>query len=137
MRFLGIDPGQTRLGIAISDAAGKMALPLKIIPRDAEGAYLRRIAEIVAARQVDRVVVGLPLTLSGEEGPAAQEVEEFVSALGRMVTVEIVTWDERFSSVLVKKAMREAGINSRDRRGKVDAGAATVILQSYLDAYEE
>ena len=137
MRFLGIDLGQTRVGVALSAAAGKMALPLEILERDAEGSYLRRIADLVKERQVDCIVVGLPLTLRGEEGPAAQEVGEFVSVLRQTVTVEIVTWDERFSSLLVEKAMQESGLDSRDRRGKVDAAAATVILQSYLDAHEE
>jgi len=137
MRFLGLDPGQTRIGVALSDAAGKMALPLEILERDAEGAYLRRIADLVNERQVDCIVVGLPLTLRGEEGPAAREVGEFVSVLRQTVTIEIVTWDERFSSLLVEKAMQESGLNSRQRRGKIDAAAATVILQSYLDAHEE
>jgi putative holliday junction resolvase len=137
MRYLGLDPGSARLGVALSDSNGSLALPLETIPRDARGADLRRVAEIVAARGVERIVVGLPLTLAGETGPAAEVVNQFVAALREAVTVEVVTWDERLTSAQVEKAMAGAGMSERDRRGRVDAAAAALILQSYLDAHEQ
>ena len=138
MRYLGLDPGTHRLGVAISDARGRMALPLEIVPRDAAGgADLRRIAALVAERGVERIVVGLPLTLLGEAGPAVESVNIFVEALRAAVPVEVVSWDERLTSAQVEWEMREAGMDSRQRRGRVDAAAAALILQNYLDAHEQ
>ena len=137
MRYLGLDPGSTRLGVAISDAAGRIALPLEIVPRDATGADRRRVAQLIAERGVERVVIGLPLTLRGEAGPAAANVNEFIAALREALPVEVVTWDERLTSAQVEKEMREAGLEARQRRGRVDAAAAALILQSYLDAHEQ
>jgi len=137
MRLLAIDYGTSRLGLAISDAQGGLALPLEILRLDAAGAYLRRLATIVAARGVERIVVGLPLTLEGEAGPAAESVKAFVAALQASLSVEVVTWDERLTSAQVEKEMARAGLSSRERRGRVDAAAAALILQSYLDAHEQ
>ena len=137
MRTLAIDYGTARVGVAISDAAGRLALPLAILQRDFEGVYLQRLVEIIAERGVERIVVGLPLTLQGEAGPAATSVNEFITALQTAVDTEIVSWDERLTSAQVEKAMAQAGLSTRDRRGRVDAAAATLILQSYLDAHEQ
>ncbi|HEY3397392.1 MAG TPA: Holliday junction resolvase RuvX [Armatimonadota bacterium] len=136
MRILGLDPGTARLGVAISDATGGMALPLEIIQRDDRGEDLRRVARIVTERGVEQIVVGLPLMLSGERGPAAEQMDKFISALETTVGVEVVTWDERLSTAQVDKALHLAGVSSRERRGRTDAAAAAVILQSYLDAHE-
>jgi len=133
MRVLGLDLGQVRLGVAISDAQGRLAIPLEIIPRDETGAWQERLAAIVAERGVEQVVVGLPLNLRGEHGPAAEAAQALVAGLSEQLPVPVVTWDERLSTALVEKAMCEAGINSRARRGQTDAAAAAVILQSYLD----
>lgn len=137
MRYLGLDPGTVRLGVALSDSHASLALPLETIPRDAEGADLRRVAALVVERGVDKIVVGLPLTLAGETGPAAEAVNQFVAALREVVPVEVVTWDERLTSAQAERDMAAAGLTSRDRRGRVDALAAALILQSYLDAHAQ
>ena len=135
MRILALDPGSARLGLAISDAAGRLALPLKILLRDQADAWLRRLTEVIAERGVELLVVGMPLTLSGERGPAAEQTEALVARLREALSVPVVTWDERLSSAQVERQMREAGLSSRQRRGAVDASAAAVFLQSYLDAH--
>ncbi len=137
MRILALDPGSARLGLAISDAEGRLALPLEILSRDEAGAWLRRLREIVRERGVELLVVGLPLTLQGEHGPAAQAAETLARRLRENLPVPVVTWDERLSSAQVERAMREAGLPSRARRGTVDAAAAAVFLQSYLDAHAQ
>jgi putative Holliday junction resolvase len=135
MRVLALDPGAARLGLALSDAGGSLALPLDILPRDAAEAWLKRLAQIIRERGVELLVVGLPLTLEGERGPAAEEAEALVQRLRAALPVAVVTWDERFSSAQVEREMRRAGLSSRERRGAVDASAAAIILQSYLDAH--
>jgi putative Holliday junction resolvase len=135
-RVLGVDLGSRRIGLALSDPAGRVATPHGMIERSGDPAVDRR--KILAqAREADasRVVVGLPLSLSGDTGPAARAVLEEVDALralaGEEVTVE--THDERLTTVIAEQGMREARVPRRARRRTVDSAAATVMLQSYLE----
>ena len=137
MRTLGLDPGSRRIGVALSDTEGRVAVPLEIVPRGAGDQHLHRLAQIVAERGVALIVVGSPLTLRGETGPAAANVMELVEALRHAVSVEVVLWDERFSTAAVEKDWQRAGVSSRQRRGRTDAAAAALILQSYLEAHEQ
>ena len=135
MRILALDPGSVRLGLALSDSAGSLAFPLEILQRDQGEAWLRHLAEIIRERGVELLVVGLPLSLRGERGPAAEEAEALAGRLREALPVPVVTWDERLSSAQVERTMREAGMSSRERRGAADAAAAAVFLQSYLDCH--
>ena len=135
MRILALDPGSARLGLALSDSDACVALPLEILRRDPADIWLQRLGEIIRERGVELLVVGMPLTMSGEIGPAAELTETLVTRLRAALPVPVVTWDERLSSAQVERQMREAGLSSRERRGTVDASAAAVILQSYLDAH--
>ena len=135
MRILALDPGSARRGVAISDSDACLALPLEILRRDLDDAWLQRLSEIIRERGVELLVVGMPLTMSGEIGPAAELTEALVARLRGALPVPVVTWDERLSSAQVERQMRDAGLSSRERRGTVDASAAAVILQSYLDAH--
>jgi putative Holliday junction resolvase len=135
-RVLGVDLGSRRIGLALSDPARRVATPHGMIERSGDPAVDRR--KILAqAREADasRVVVGLPLSLSGDTGPAARAVLEEVDALralaGEEVTVE--THDERLTTVIAEQGMREARVPRRARRRTVDAAAAAVMLQSYLE----
>ena len=135
-RVLGVDLGSRRIGLALSDPAGRVATPHGMIERSGDPAVDRR--KILAqAREADasRVVVGLPLSLSGDTGPAARAVLEEVDALralaGEEVTVE--THDERLTTVIAEQGMREARVPRRARRRTVDSAAAAVMLQSYLE----
>jgi putative Holliday junction resolvase len=135
-RVLGVDLGSRRIGLALSDPAGRVATPHGMIERSGDPVVDRR--KILAqAREADasRVVVGLPLSLSGDTGPAARAVLEEVDALralaGEEVTVE--THDERLTTVIAEQGMREARVPRRARRRTVDSAAAAVMLQSYLE----
>jgi putative Holliday junction resolvase len=134
-RILGIDHGTARIGLALSDEMALVASPLKTL--DATAEPLREIAEIVRARQVEKIVVGLPLRMSGEHGEAAARVEKFVEQLGKAlrheVPIELV--DERLSSVEAEASLSRAGIMDRHaRREVVDQLAAVIILQEHLNS---
>lgn len=132
-RVLGLDLGDVRIGVSISDADRRLALPFGNVSAGAPH-DLKAIASIVAENDVSAVVVGHPLSLSGQPGPRARKAEEFAAALGHALAVPIVLQDERLSTVEADKALAAAGVRGRDRREAVDASAATVILQAYLDS---
>ncbi len=134
MNALGIDHGDKRMGIAGSDALGMMAHPLEMILAKPFEGFLKRLEEILAERQVEQIVVGMPRNMDGSFGPQAVKVQEFVGLLKKSVTVPVRTWDERLTSVAAERALREAGINAKDAKAKVDASAAAVMLQGYLDS---
>ena len=136
-RVLGVDLGSRRIGLAVSDPDGRVATPHSVVERSGDPAVDRRTI-LAHAREAgaSRVVVGLPLSLSGAVGPAAKAVLEEVDALralaGKEITVE--THDERLTTVIAERGMREAGVPRRARRRTVDPAAATVMLQSYLES---
>ncbi|MDI6872802.1 Holliday junction resolvase RuvX [Candidatus Solincola sp.] len=131
MRSLGLDIGRRRIGVALSDPLGIYAFPLETLP-GMPPEELRAYVEKRAGEGVDTVVLGLPRTLRGHEGSEAKRVRAYAKALASLAGLRVVIWDERMSTVEAEKRLREAG---RLKRGKkVDAQAAAVILQSYLDA---
>ena len=129
--ILGIDFGRARIGVAISDELVLLAHPVETIAANARAA--KRIAEIVAERNVDHVVVGIPHQMSGETGQAATEALHFVEKLRAILPCKVMTWDERLTTVAANRALREAGKKTRATRGYVDQVAAQMILQGYLD----
>lgn len=137
-RRLGIDVGTVRIGVALSDPDGVLATPLVTVPRDVEGASdLRALVDLVSEHEAVEVVVGLPRTLAGREGVAAQAVREFVAGLSVMLDthgVPIVLVDERLSTVVATRQLRASGRSGRRQRAVVDQVAAVAILQSRLDA---
>ncbi|HEY2614333.1 MAG TPA: Holliday junction resolvase RuvX [Chthoniobacterales bacterium] len=134
-RILGIDFGRARIGIAVSDELGLLAHPVETIPA-ARGEAAKRIAEIVREKNVERVVVGLPRHMNGSVGEAAKEALEFAAKLRASLPCQVITWDERLSTMAANRALREGGHKTRDSRGYVDQVAAQIILQSYLDGLE-
>jgi putative Holliday junction resolvase len=133
-RVLGLDLGEARIGVAISDDERRLAVPLGTV-RAGAPADLRAVAELVRAYDVTLVVVGHPLSLSGERGEAARRAEAFVEALRAVLPVPVVLQDERLSTAEAERALRQAGARGPRRRRAVDRSAATVILQAYLDAH--
>src|SRR6266487_6007762 len=133
MRILAIDHGTKRMGIAISDDLGMIAQPLEFIPAEPFAELLNRLKEIIRAKQVELILVGMPRNMNGSYGPAASKVQEFVAALKEAVTVPIQTVDERLTSVQAHRLLTEAEVSGRQRKGKVDKSAAAVLLQGYLD----
>jgi putative Holliday junction resolvase len=132
-RVLGLDLGDSRIGVAISDDERRIAVPLGTVRTGAPG-DVRAVAELVREHGVGLVVVGHPLLLSGEAGEQAHHAERFAGALRGILPVPVELHDERLSTVEAERALREAGATSRERRGAVDRSAAAVILQSWLDA---
>jgi putative holliday junction resolvase len=131
-RVLGLDLGDARIGVAISDEARRMAVPLGTV-RTGAPADVRAIADLVREHGVTLVVVGYPLLLSGEAGERAHHAERFATAIGQVLDVPVLLQDERLSTVEAERALRESGTTGRDLRRTIDRTAATVILQAWLD----
>ncbi len=137
MRILALDVGDRRVGVAVSDPLGLMARPLTVIVRRSREDDYREIARLAAEHEASLVVVGHPLSMSGEVGPQARRVERYAAGLAERLDVPLVLWDERLSTVEAEDRLRAAGRSFHEYRGRLDAVAAAVILQSYLDAIEE
>jgi putative Holliday junction resolvase len=130
-RILGVDFGRVRIGIAVSDELGLLAHPVKTIPASREA--VKQIGEIAREKDVERVVVGVPRQMNGSMGEAAAEALAFAEKLRKLLRCEIVTWDERLTTIAANRALRDGGKKTRDSRKIVDQVAAQMILQGYLD----
>jgi putative Holliday junction resolvase len=133
MRYLGLDVGDKRIGVALSDETATLASGLPTIQRVGPKKDPRAVAALVAEHEVGEVVAGLPRNLAGEVGPQAQKVLEFMEQLRTVIKVPVVPWDERFTSAVAEQALVEAGVARRDRKASIDKVSAILILQSYLD----
>jgi putative holliday junction resolvase len=136
-RSLGVDVGEVRIGVALSDPDGILATPLVTLSRDRSGGRdLDELAVMVAEHKVVEVVVGLPRTLAGREGPAARAAADYASALaGRLGSrVPVRLTDERLTTVSATRMLAERGVRGRRQRAVVDQAAAVEILQGWLDA---
>jgi putative Holliday junction resolvase len=134
MRVLALDVGDRRLGVAISDLSQVLARSLKVIERGSRQQDFAAVARLVEEYQVERVVVGYPRSLDGTAGEQAEKVEHYAAGLAETLTVPVLLWDERLSTVSAERLMREAGLKGKKKRERVDAVAAAVILQDYLDS---
>lgn len=132
-RVLGLDLGDARIGVAVSDAERRLAVPLGTVatgaPQD-----LKAIAQMVRDHDVTAIVVGHPISMSGARGTRAKHAEEFADAIRAFTGVPVELHDERLSTVEADRALREAGAGGRRRRAVVDRSAATIILQAWLDS---
>ena len=134
-RAVALDIGTRRIGVALSDSGGTVATPYEVVTRSGDRTRDHgRIAAVVAEADATIVVVGLPLSLDGSVGPAAEAILAEVDELRAALEVPVVTWDERLSTVEAERSLRVMGVRKGQRRQVVDQVAATVILQSWLDA---
>jgi len=135
VRVLALDLGTRRVGVAVSDPSGTLASPHSVIDRTSHDpdAYRTAVAALVTDLGVGRVVVGLPLSLSGATGPAAQAALAEADALADLLPVPVETYDERLTTVTADRALRQRGLRSRARRAVIDSAAAAVLLQAWLD----
>jgi len=134
MRSLGLDIGDKRIGVAISDSEEILASPLTAIARDDDAQAVDAILELANRHEVQRIVVGLPYSLDGSIGQQANKVMTFVEKLSKCTTANIEMQDERLSSVAAERLLAEAGIKRGTLRQRRDAAAAAFILQGYLDS---
>jgi putative Holliday junction resolvase len=132
-RILGVDFGRVRIGVAVSDELGLLAHPVETIAMN-RGNPVKRIAEIAREKNVRQIVVGVPRHMHGDMGSSANEALDFAVRLRSVAHCEVVTQDERLSTVAANRALRDSGHKTRKTRGYVDQVAAQMILQTYLDS---
>ncbi len=137
MIVLALDPGTKRIGLAVSDPRGSFALPLDPVAVAAGEAHLSTIAQAAAERRVERILVGLPLRLDGTEGPAAQAARSFAIAVERSTGLPVELVDERLTTAQAERELIGRGMRRDKRRQAIDSQAASVLLQSWLDAHRE
>lgn len=135
MRILAVDIGEKRIGVALSDSLGWLATPLTVISYKKHADGLAAIEALVRAHQVKQVIVGYPRSLNGTVGPQARRVDKFVAHLRARLQVPVILWDERLSTAQAERLIHETGRSVP--RERIDALAAAVILQSYLDAQRQ
>lgn len=137
MRYIACDIGEKRVGIAVSDASGKVASPVKVLPAHEVIQLAPSFRRLIEDYEPECLVCGLPKTLSGDEGPQAQAIKEVATALAQRLKLDLVFVDERLSSSEAKRILREQGMSEKDMRGHVDKIAASLILQMFLDRQAE
>jgi putative Holliday junction resolvase len=136
VRFLGIDVGRVRIGLALADEVLRTARPLRTVARGPDAATLADIARTASEFEVVRAVVGLPLNMDGSEGEAARLARGFAGKLAAALGIPVELFDERLSTFEAETRLRDRGFSAKDRRARVDAEAAAVILQGWLDRSE-
>jgi putative Holliday junction resolvase len=133
MRFLGLDLGRATIGLALADEVLWIARPLRTLRRRGEAEDLAALRAVVEEYEVERAVLGLPLNMDGSEGPSARMSRAFAARLEGALGVPVELFDERLSTFEAESRLRELGFSARAQRDKVDAEAAAVILQGWLD----
>ncbi|WP_410772557.1 Holliday junction resolvase RuvX [Fontibacillus sp. BL9] len=134
MKILGLDYGDRRIGVAVSDAFGWTAQGLTVIERRREGDDLEIIAGLVSEHEVEEVVVGLPKNMNGTVGPRGEICMAFAEELKNLLQIPVHLWDERLTTVSAHRTLLEADVSRKKRKGVVDKMAASLILQNYLDS---
>ena len=131
--ILGLDIGDARTGVAISDELGMAAHPLCTIHRKSRKAVIAELQELVTAHKVERIVVGLPLQLDGETGTQARKIKRFAEKLKQQVNLPIVFWDESFTTIEAAQILRGTKKRRKKRKQVIDQVAAVLILEGYLE----
>ena len=132
-RVLGLDVGDRRIGMALSDSGGILASPLNIIENTTESGDIEAILKIVKEREAERIIVGLPRLMNGDIGPQAQKVQVFTEVMRSHTQIPIEYRDERLTTVEAQRLHQESGSKKKNRNIRYDAMAAAVILQDYLE----
>ena len=133
MRILGLDIGEKRIGVALSDPLGIIASALVVIERTTDQTAVKQIVELARENAVERIIVGMPRSLDGSLGKQAQVVQSFIDLLKGYTKLPVDTWDERLSTVAAERTMLEVGMKRDKRKKRRDSVAAAFILQGYLD----
>lgn len=133
MRYAGLDIGERRIGVAVSDDLGRVATPLTVLSGPAEFARGQGLSRIVEDYGIESVVVGLPVSMDGSEGPQARRTRTLAARLMAHVGLPFDFFDERLTSSEASMRMSETGVSQREQRGSKDMVAASIFLQAYLD----
>lgn len=137
MRFMGLDVGDRRIGVAISDETGTIASPRETLTRSGNVKDLDHLLSLAEREGVREIVVGMPYSLDGSLGPQARKVERFIEAMRAQTDIPVTTWDERFSTISAEEVLIESNIRRSKRRQTVDRVAAAIILRRFLDARQQ
>jgi len=132
-RIMGLDIGERRIGVALSDSLRIIAGALTVVERVTDDAALKQIIDLARENEAERIVVGMPRSLDGSLGKQAQAVQSFVDLLKKRTDIPVVTWDERLSTVAAERTLLEVGMKRDKRKKRRDSLAAAIILQGYLD----
>jgi putative holliday junction resolvase len=135
MRILAVDPGERKIGLAVSDPGGIVARPLTTLDHESRGADAARIVALAAEHGVELILVGLALEASGQTGPAARHAERLAESIRELTLLPVRLYDESLSTQIAHDAMLVSGRTRQDRHALIHAASAAAILQSYLDAH--
>jgi len=134
---MGLDIGDKRIGIALSDPQGWLASPSEVVLRESDAAALTKISELIQRHEVKRIVVGLPRSMDGSLNQQAIKVQAFAEELSRRIAVPVEFWDERLSTVAANRLMIDVGTKKGDKKSKRDAISSALVLQAYLDSRQK
>ena len=132
-RFLGIDYGTVRIGLALSDPTGILASPLPFLENQSPQQVTTCLSELIQTHQIAGLVIGLPRNMDGTYGPSAQKVRDFIAQIQKSISLPITPIDERLTTAQASKQLSGIGLNQKQLRKKVDSSSACLILQQYLD----
>ena len=132
-RFLGIDYGTVRIGLALSDPTGTLASPLPFLENQSPQQVTNALSELIQTHQIAGLVIGLPRNMDGTYGPSAQKVRDFIAQIQKSISLRITPIDERLTTAQASKQLSGIGLNQKQLRKKVDSSSACLILQQYLD----
>ena len=134
MRIIGLDYGEARIGVAVSDLLGTIANPLDTISEKDREKQLEKVLEVIKRERAEKIVVGLPKRMDGTLGHRAEYTKAFAEELSERCSLPLVMWDERLSSSEAHRMLESGGVSGKKRKTKVDKIAAVLILQTYLDS---
>jgi putative Holliday junction resolvase len=136
-RTCGLDLGRARVGVAVSDELGLYAHPRRTLDGRDRGALVRKLANLAKEEEIERFVVGLPLDMKGGEGEASRKAREVARAIAEGTGIDVELWDERLTTTQARRALEASDVRGKKAKAAIDAAAAVVILQSWLDAHRE
>ena len=132
-RVMALDVGERRVGVAMSDLSQTLASPYTTLQAHPQAVLFQKIQQLIVKEDVVELVIGLPISLNGQEGPQAQRIRQFIEAIAACVSIPLHTCDERYTSAEAQRIMIEAGLRPDQRKAKIDEVAASIILQDYLN----
>jgi putative Holliday junction resolvase len=135
-RYLSLDYGDKRIGVAVSDETRTLASPLPFLDAKPFKAFLANLKTIIREKEISLILIGMPRNMDGTYGPSAEKVREFIHHLKENILVPLQTIDERLSTVQASRALQEAGHNAKSQKSRIDSASAQILLQSYLDSQQ-